>query len=194
MLRVALPLVLCLVLAFGVQISGASAKECVAEIVFHPDPPVAGAETVVVYEIQPVGNPRCAIGSGPDGEPVTILSARGRGGAVSGEIGKADPWHYRAALRFPERGRWELFFDFYYPDSKSGLLTAQNRFTVEVLAATLPAAGSGSRPAEGGAPGMSVLVLLHSESLRCLVVRSPRAHESGARSPCPRRSPCQCRR
>ena len=147
--RITLFLAVGLALYVGLQAGGVWAKACVADIVYAPDAPVAGRETIVTYSSLSLGDalrdPDCAIGAGAASEPDFLLFLYMEGSNFSVEMQKMNSWQYRTSVIFPKPGMWQLVFDRRYPQAKTGLLSEQNRSTIEVLASdALPWVGGGS--------------------------------------------------
>ncbi len=155
--RTTLFLAVGLALYLGLQAGGVWAKECLADIVYAPDPPVAGQETMVTFSSlnldHEARDPDCAYGAGAGVEPVATLDVAGPGSGFSVDLQKLNPWQYRASVTFPMEGSWELSFGRSYLGSETGLRSEQNRFSVEVLSsAALPSAGTGFGDRGAGAP------------------------------------------
>ena len=155
--RTTLFLAVGLALYLGPQAGAVSAKECLADIVYAPDPPVAGQETMVTFSSLNLEHesrdPDCAFGAAAGVEPVATLYVAGPGSGFSVDLQKLNPWQYRASVTFPMEGSWELSFGRSYLRSETGLLSEQNRFSVDVLSsAALPSAGAGFGDRGAGAP------------------------------------------
>ena len=103
--RTTLFLVVGLSLYVGLQASGVSAKECVPDVTYLPDPPVAGREIVITYSRlgldQSLGDPDCTIGTGAEGELEARFSARGPGSDLSVGLERVNLWQYQAQVAFP---------------------------------------------------------------------------------------------
>ena len=155
--RTTLFLAVGLALYLGLQAGGVWAKECLADIVYAPDPPLAGQETMVTFSSLNLDHesrdPDCAFGAAAGVEPVATLYVAGPGSGFSVDLQKLNPWQYRASVTFPMEGSWELSFGRSYLRSETGLLREQNRFSVDVLSsAALPSAGAGFGDRGAGAP------------------------------------------
>ena len=146
-----------LALYFGLQAGAVSAKECLADVTYVPDPPLAGRETMVTFSSLNLEHesrdPDCAFGAAAGVEPVATLYVAGPGSGFSVYLQKLNPWQYRASVTFPMEGSWELSFGRSYLRSETGLRSEQNRFSVDVLSsAALPSAGTGFGDRGAGAP------------------------------------------
>ena len=146
--RTTLFLVVGLSLYMGLQASGVSAKECVPDVTYLPDPPVAGKEIVITYSRlgldQSLGDPDCTIGTGAEGELEARFSAHGPGGDLSVALERVNLWQYRANVAFPTAGTWQLVFDFAFPTSAAPVRRSTYPVTVDVLPrGALPSAGAG---------------------------------------------------
>ena len=152
--RITLFLAVGLALYLGLQAGGVWAKAGVADIVYAPDAPVAGRETIVTFSSlsldDALRDPDCAIGAGAVSEPDFRLFLYMQGSNFSVEMQKMNSWQYRTSVIFPKPGMWQLVFDRRYPQAKTGLLSEQNRSTIEVLALdSLPGVGGGSVDGDG---------------------------------------------
>ena len=146
--RTTLFLVVGLSLYVGLQASGVSAKECVPDVTYLPDPPVAGSETVITYSRlgldQSLGDPDCTIGTGAEGELEARFSAHGPTSDLSADLKRVNLWQYQANVAFTTAGTWRLVFDFAFPTSAAPLQRSTYPVTVDVLpGGALPSAGAG---------------------------------------------------
>lgn len=132
----------------GLEAGGVSAKQCLTDVTYVPDPPVADQETIVTFSSLNLDHesrdPECAFGATAGVEPVVTLHVAGPGSEFSGNLERLNAWQYRAKVMFPIEGSWELSFGRTYWRSETKLLDEQNRFSVDVLSsAALPSAGAG---------------------------------------------------
>ena len=155
--RLTVLIAISVVFYLGLQAGGVSAKECLTDVTYVPDPPVADQETMVTFSSLNLEHesrdPDCAFGATVGVEPVVTLDVAGPGSGFSGDLERLNAWQYRARVMFPTEGSWELSFGRTYWRSETKLLDEQNRFSVDVLSsAALPSAGAGFGDRGAGVP------------------------------------------
>ncbi|MCH7945018.1 MAG: hypothetical protein IIC73_03265 [Armatimonadetes bacterium] len=164
MVRLTLLIALSVALYLGPEAGGVSAKECLMDVTYVPDPPIAAQETIVTFSSLNLASesrdPDCAFGATVGQEPVVTLGVAGPGSGFSADLERLNAWQYRAGVTFPIEGSWELSFGRTYRRSETKLLDEQNRFSVDVVSsAALPSAGGGF--GDGGA-GVQAELLAYS--------------------------------
>lgn len=148
MVRLTLLIALSVALYLGLDAGGVSAKECLMDVNYAPEPPIATQETIVTFSSlnldSELRDPDCAFGASVGEEPVVTLGVAGPGRGFSADLERLNAWQYRARVMFPTEGSWELSFGRTYWRSETKLLDEQNRFSVDVVSpAALPSAGAG---------------------------------------------------
>ena len=147
-IRLTLLIALSMALYLGLEAGGASAKECLMDVTYVPESPIAGQVTIVTFSSLNLDSesrdPDCAFGASVGEEPVVTLGVAGPGRGFSAGLERLNAWQYRAGLTFPIEGTWELSFGRTYWRADTKLLDEQNRFSVDVVSsAALPSAGAG---------------------------------------------------